>query len=228
MPRAKSTSAAARKAGRQAKKTKKAERAEKAKKAERTISETDGRRVPVAPATSRAVGAAEKVIANLKNERQALAAARTAARAAGDKARATGAKADKTAAKKARAKVERVVARVAKVRATVREAKARVVELKARDLMNARLNNVSVGLAQAEALANERIGAKLERAVERFRVAEHAKLVRVEGKKAKRRQQTAEQRIARLHEDFDKKVQAAKESLQPKPRKKRKRRAKRT
>ena len=175
--------------------------------------------------TNRAIGAAEKVIANLKNERQALATAQEAAREAGDKARVTGAKTDKTAAKKARAKVERVTARVAKARASVRAANARVVELKARDVLNARLNNVSAGLAQAKALADERINTKLERAVEKFRVTEEARLVRGERKKAKRREQAAEVRIAKLQKDFDKKVQAAQESLQPKPRQKRKRRA---
>ena len=238
MPRAKSTSAATGAAskkrrgrspkGAAAKSTTVAKKTGRPAKAKQTISETDGRRVPVAPATNRAVGAAEKVIANLKNERQALAAAQSAASDARDKARATGAKTDKTAAKKARVKVERVTARVAKARATVREAKARVVELKARDLLNARLNNVNVGLEQAEALASERITTKLERAVEKFRSTEHAKLVRAEGKKAKQRKLAAEQRIAKLHKDFDGKVQAAQESLQPKPRKKRKRRAKRT
>ena len=154
-----------------------------------------------------------------------MADAQAVANDAREKARATGAKTDKTALKKARTKVQRVSDRIVKSRASVRQAKARVVELKARDLLNARLNNVNVRLAQAEALADERVKTKLERAVEKFRGAEHAKLVRVEGKKAKQRKQVAEQQVAKLQKEYDERVQAAQESLQPKPRKKRARRA---
>ena len=150
--------------------------------------------------------------------------AQSTANAVRDKARQSGAKADKTAAKKARAKAQRISDRIVKTRATVRQAKARVVELKAHDLLNARLNNVNMRLAQAEALANERIETKLERAVEKFRSAEHSKLLRTEGKKAKVRKQVAERQVAKLHKEYDERVQAAQESLQPKPRKKRKRR----
>ena len=193
----------------------------KAPAKKKAVSEQDGRRVPVSPATNRAARAAETAIANLKKDRQTLADAQGAAAAARDKARASGARTDKTALKKARAKVQRVSDRVVKARATVRQANARVVELKARDLLNARLNNVDVRLAQAEAIANERIETKLERAVEKFRSAEHAKLSRVEGKKAKQRKLDAEQQVAKLQKEFDERVQAAQESVEPKPRKKR-------
>ena len=190
-------------------------------KKKKAVSDEDGRRVPVSPATNRAARAAETAIASLKKDRQTLADAQGAAAAARDKARASGARTDKTALKKARAKVQRVSDRVVKARATVRQANARVVELKARDLLNARLNNVDVRLAQAEAIANERIETKLERAVEKFRSAEHAKLSRVEGKKAKQRKLDAEQQVAKLQKEYDERVQAAQESLEPKPRKKR-------
>ena len=190
-------------------------------KKKKAVSDEDGRRVPVSPATNRAARAAETAIASLKKDRQTLADAQGAAAAARDKARASGARTDKTALKKARTKVQRVSDRVVKARATVRQAKARVVELKARDLLNARLNNVDVRLAQAETIANERIETKLERAVEKFRSAEHAKLSRVEGKKAKQRKLVAEQQVAKLQKEFDERVQAAQESVEPKPRKKR-------
>lgn len=197
------------------------------KPAKKAVSQTDGRLVPVSPATTRAANAAERAVANLKQEREALATAQAASADARDKARESGAKGDKTAAQKARAKVQRTSERLAKARTAARAAKARVVELKARDLLDARLNHVTTQLAQAEAVAQERIKTKLERAVGKFQSSERAKLEQAERRKAKQRKQVADQRIATLHSEYEERVQAAQDSLQPKPRKQRKRRAKR-
>ena len=186
----------------------------------------DGRRIPTSPATARAIGAADRAIAVLKEERTALATAEDSADDARSKARATGNRTDKTAAKKARQKADRVSARVAKQRSAVREAKARVVELKAKDRLNARLHNIELQLQQQAAASSDRVANKLERATAKFRASEEARLMRTERKKAKVREQGAEKRRAKLRDEYAAKLEAAKDSLVPKPRKPRKRRRK--
>ncbi len=186
----------------------------------------DGRRIPTSPATTRAIGAAERAINILKEERTALASAEGSAGDARSKARATGSRADKTAAKKARQKADRVSARVVKQRSAVREAKARVVELKAKDRLNARLHNIEQQLQQQATAASDRVANKLERATAKFRATEEARLLRTERKKAKVREEGAEKRRAKLQKEYDEKVEAAQNSLVPKPRKQRKRRRK--
>lgn len=186
----------------------------------------DGRRIPTSPATTRAIGAAERAIKILKDERTALASAEGSAGDARSKARETGSRADKTAAKKARQKADRVSARVAKQRSAVREAKARVAELKAKDRLNARLHNISQQLQQQATAASDRVASKLERATAKFRATEEARLLRSERKKAKVREQGAQKRRAKLEREYSEKVQAAQNSLVPKPRKPRKRRRK--
>lgn len=186
----------------------------------------DGRRIPTSPATTRAIGAAERAIKILKEERTALVSAEGSAGDARSKARTTGSRADKTAAKKARQKADRVSARVAKQRSAVREAKARVVELKAKDRLNARLHNIEQQLQQQATAASDRVSNKLERATAKFRATEEARLLRTERKKAKVREEGAEKRRAKLQKEYDEKVEAAQNSLVPKPRKQRKRRRK--
>lgn len=184
----------------------------------------DGRRIPTSPATTRAIGAAERAIQILKEERTALASAEGSADDARGKARETGNRTDKTAAKKARQRVDRVSVRVAKQRSAVREAKARVAELKAKDRLNARLHNIELHLQQQATAAEGRVANKLDRAIAKFRAAEEARLLRTERKKAKVREESADKRRAKLHKEYDGKVEAAKNSLVPKPRKPRKRR----
>lgn len=194
--------------------------------ASQTAPKFDGRRIPTSPATTRAIGAAERAIKILKEERAALASAEGSADDARSKARETGSRTHKTAAKKARQKADRVSTRVAKQRSAVREAKARVVELKAKDRLNARLHNVEQRLQQQATAANDRVTNKLERATAKFRAAEEARLLRTERKKAKVREQGAEKRRAKLQREYTEKLEAAKNSLVPKPRKPRKRRRK--
>lgn len=173
----------------------------------------DGRRVTASPATNRAVDAATRALDRVKSERAALAAARNDAEAARNKANETGAKADKTAAKKAQLKVQRTSVRVNKARTAAKAADVRVVKLKARDRLNARFNFIKHRLEQADALASEHIASKLERAVEKFRSSEAAKLQRLEARKAKARAKQAEQQRAKFQREHDKAVLAADNSL---------------
>ena len=184
----------------------------------------DGRRIPVSPQTARAESAAERAGVLAKDALQALREARDAAAKAREKAKASGAAGDKTALKKVRAKVARTVKKVGELRRAWHEAKVRVAELKADDRYKARVNHVEVRLRQADLAASARIDSRLERAVRKFRDDKEAELHKAEGRKARARKQQAEKSLAALAEEKNAKVEAARALLEPKPRKKRRKR----
>lgn len=184
----------------------------------------DGRRIPTSPQTVRAQGAADRAASLLKEARQALADSQQAAAAARSQAKSSGAVTDKNAVKKVRLKVGRAVKKVATLRGALREAKLRVAALKADDRYKAKANTIAVRLRQAELAAEERIATKLDRAVRKFHDDKLTELTKAEAKKAKVRQQQAEKSLAGLEKEKAAKIRAAQTALEPKPRKKRRKR----
>ena len=187
-------------------------------------SAVDGRIIPASKQTVRAEGAAERAAALLRDARQALAESQDAAAAARAKAKQSGGAGDKTAVKKVRLRVARAVKKVAALRDALRDAKLRVAELKADDRYKAKANTIAVRLREAEEAANERIEAKLDRAVKNFRNSKLVELTKAEAKKARARKRQAEKSLAGLAEEKAEKIRTAKTELEPKPRKKRRRR----
>jgi len=184
----------------------------------------DGRRIPTSPQTVRAQGAAERAASLLREARQTLVDSQEAAADARAKAKSSGAAGDKNAVKKVRLKVGRAVKKVAALRGALREAKLRVAALKADDRYKAKANTIAVRLRQAELAAQERIETKLDRAVRRFRDGKLTELTKAEAKKAKARKLQAEKSLAGLEKEKEAKIRAAQTALEPKPRKKRRKR----
>ena len=149
-------------------------------------------------AAIRAEQAAERAVATLKTERQALAAAKEANVAARNKARKTLSKTDKAAAQRVRENIKRITARVVKARDKARAAKSRVVELKSRDRVDARVRSIKASLDRAGAAAETRIAARLEKAIATFTRRKRAEIVKAEARKTKKRVLAAEQAIADL------------------------------